>query len=107
MSQRIGIDLVHIPKFSEKIKDSALLNRLFTDQELGQAAGSVEILAGMFAAKEAYFKAVRRVPEWHAVEVIHAQGGAPQLRGEGVEGSVSVSISHDGEYVIAVVIVIN
>lgn len=101
MSQSLGIDLVHIPKFAEKIKDQGLLKRLFTDEELREAEGSAETLAGMFAAKEAYFKAVRHTPEWHAVSIVHRDDGSPELR---AHDSASLSISHDGDYAIAIVI---
>jgi phosphopantetheine--protein transferase-like protein len=102
---KIGIDLVHLPKFIEKIKDETLLQRLFTDEELREAGGSAETLAGMFAAKEAYFKAVRHTPEWHAVQLRHDTDGAPQLVARGQSGEISVSISHDGEYVTAVAMI--
>ena len=117
MSQRIGIDLVFIPKFAEKAKDAGLLQRLFTDAELRGAGGSAETLAGMCAAKEAYFKAVRQVPDWHEVEIVHTEDGSPEIRLQDSayvrdmperdvpHSSASVSISHDGEYAAAVVMI--
>lgn len=99
---KIGVDLVHITQFSEKIRDRALLARLFTDRELAAARGSVETLAGIFAAKEAYFKALHKTPEWHAVEVGHKENGAPVMRSH---PRAEVSISHDGNYAVAMVFV--
>lgn len=98
----IGVDLVHIPAFSEKMKDEVLLARMFTEQELAYAKGSIETLAGIFATKEAYFKAVKKTPEWHAIEVVHDPDGAPVLQ---CEEPAETSISHDGAYAVAVVMV--
>ena len=102
MEYSLGIDVVHIPKFAEKIKDAMLLKRLFTDEELSFTQGSAETLAGMYAAKEAYFKAIKEIPSWHALEIGHEQNGAPYARGL---PQVKMSVSHDGEYAMAAVII--
>ena len=98
----IGIDLVHVPTFAEKMKSEAAVRRLFTERELSETGGSIETLAGMFAAKEAYFKALHKTPEWHAVEIEHKESGAPVLC---TDPHAQVSISHDGEHAVAVVLV--
>lgn len=70
-----------------------------------------------WAAKEAAFKAANpsRRLMWKEVEIGYREGGQPFLRlfapggmaeGEGV-GEGGLSISHDGEYVVAMAVIAN
>ena len=73
-------------------------------------------MAGIFAAKEAFFKALGtgfRQGKWTDVEVVHDSYGAPFLQLSGVHARLAVqrsahvpalSISHDGAYAIAQVV---
>lgn len=105
----LGCDIVCISAFEEKIKRTpVLLDTLFTLQEIDDAAGSIASLAGKFAAKEAGCKALGiSVGQWHTIIVQKAVNGKPSLvvLQEGFqERKIEVSISHDGDYVIAVVL---
>ena len=91
----------------------------FTAAELRRFAAAVaplESLAGGFAAKEALFKALPPAGEpwfWTEAELGHDRHGAPRFRTHGSLAGhlarrglrVSVSISHSGGYVSAVVLV--
>lgn len=96
------------------------MHRFFTEQELAycQRGGSwrTESLAGIFAAKEALFKALGtgfRRGKWTDVEVVHDEWGAPQFCCYGFYAEAvreksgqppSLSIAHDGDYAVAFVV---
>lgn len=107
---RLGTDLVHIPKLTRLLEDTPTLDRLFHADE--RAPEDPAHLAGILAAKEAFFKALGRAPEWLAVEVRHETGGrpfltfAPHLKMH-ARTECQLSISHDGEYALAAVVLVD
>jgi holo-[acyl-carrier protein] synthase len=116
MSSQIGIDLVDLKRFESSLnRTSGLANRLFTYREIQQGSSrNIALhLAGRFAAKEALAKALGAPPglSWQEVEVLRLEGGRPSFEFSGgvlalVSGkTVNVSISHDGGFVIAIVII--
>ena len=116
----VGIDLVYLPEFEKKLK-TLDLSKVFLPHELSQNK-SVESLAGIFAAKEAFFKAIGKKEDWLSVWIEknpsapfgHTQGkgsgqvqsGKPKLYSTLIsqEQKPEVSISHAGDYAIAIVI---
>ena len=133
----LGIDLVYLPEFKIKLK-SVQLGKIFLEIELAQNK-SVESLAGIFAAKEAFFKAVGKKEDWLSIwieknppspkasadaasfaEVASAtkaekamadrsEGqGKPHLYSTLIKNNqkAEVSISHSGDYAVAVVIIL-
>ncbi|MEO0192000.1 MAG: holo-ACP synthase [candidate division WOR-3 bacterium] len=114
---RVGADIVSLPRFSKALKrwGQRFTKRLFTQGEVARAEGAhrVKELAGAFAAKEAFLKALgtglAEGIRWQDVEVVKDRLGAPSysLSGKAAElfkGRSALSISHDGDYVIAVCI---
>lgn len=96
----IGIDIVHIPRMEKLLREQSA-EAVFAPQEL---TDDVQTMAGKFAAKEAYRKAVGHAVDWTSVVVLKNGDGSPYL--ECPEGArVKLSISHDGEYAIAIVLV--
>lgn len=76
----------------------------------------LESMAGAFAAKEALFKAIPAADEtwfWTDAELVHDHHGAPRFQTQGALAGhlarhrlrVSVSLSHSGGFVSAVVMV--
>lgn len=100
MPMRTGIDIVCIPVFAVKLPK--IRERAFHPSEL-QNEDPVH-LAGIFAAKEALFKALNMPVAWLDVEVVY-EGTRPKLLVSGFKGKVDVSIAHDGEYAVASVVV--
>lgn len=99
---RIGIDIVKISRIEKSIKSESFLKEVFTDSEISHCKRA-ENYAGIFAAKEAYFKALGtgiKRPICN-VEILYNENGKPYIKL--VENS-DVSISHDGDYAIATVI---
>ncbi len=98
------------------VKNKAFVERVFTKAEIEYCMASAvpaQSFAGIYCAKEAAVKAVKQ-GFGHGIsprdiEVVHGELGAPRLRFYG--GAVpyfagcaaDVSISHDGDYAIAVV----
>jgi holo-[acyl-carrier-protein] synthase len=100
----IGIDIVQIPRFEHK---EALARRILSPTEYliyEKRADKVRFLAGRFAAKEAFLKAVRGglgQIAFSRISVLYDDMGIPYL--EYLGQHYDVSISHDGEYAVAVV----
>ena len=104
ISPSIGIDLVYIPEFQQRLEQSGGIAAIFTSFELSQNQ-KLENLAGIFAAKEAFMKALGKKIDWRDVWIEKSESGKPILISSALSlnQTASVSISHDGEYAIAVV----
>ncbi len=100
---KIGTDIVKISRIEKSIKSDSFLKKVFTENERDYCKRT-ESLAGIFAAKEAYFKALGtgiNMPLCR-LEVLHSDLGKPYFNG--IE-NCDLSISHDGEYAAATVII--
>ena len=118
MIKGLGVDIIGVERFSQALarRRGRLVRRLFTPSEAASCGGSAERLAGRFAAKEAFYKALGtglREFTWQDVEVKNNELGAPRLlfsprlaaylQEKGVCRS-HISISHDREFALAQVI---
>ncbi len=110
---RVGTDLVHIPTFERKLKKRGgiLTKRMFSSRELHERdidsstlSDRVETLAGMFAAKEAFIKTLDKntVYQVNRIEVLK-ENNNPYILFAGKQYR-AVSISHDHDYAIAIVL---
>ena len=112
----IGIDLVRIERIAEHLDDKRFLERLFTPGELSDAGDGPQRaarLAARWAAKEALAKALGcgfgDALTWGDVETVRGDNGAPSLRlsDRAIKlhnnPKALVSLSHDGDYAIAMV----
>ncbi len=109
----VGVDLVDLQRFEQTLANTPkMVERLFAECE---REGSVQTLAGRFAAKEAFIKAVGNSlgMNWHDVFLTYDQNGKPSLNTAGEtdrlvkEAGIQrfhVSISHDGGKAIAFVV---
>lgn len=119
---RIGTDLVSIERLERAIdRAPGLLNMVFTESELAaadllQGKRRSEFLAARFAVKEATLKALRTGIEdrdsMRYVETLRRPDGSPCLKLYGPAadraaalhlGTSDVSISHEGDLVVAFV----
>lgn len=109
MKTKVGCDIVFLKKFQESLTQGgdSFLQKVFSAHELHQNK-STESLAGIFAAKEAVMKAFdMEAGSWQKIEISKSETGRPVLKVEGMDLKRSdVSISHDGEYVVAVTVVV-
>jgi holo-[acyl-carrier protein] synthase len=116
----IGIDITEIKKLEESIRSQAFQRKMFTVAELKAVDGfknKAEHLAGKFAAKEAFMKAIgagiRQEIWFMQIEVLNDELGRPYVNVSGEAEQrlqqthakqVHISISHSGGVAIAVVI---
>ncbi len=118
MIRGLGLDLCAIARMERLLQSDAFLKRYFAMEEAqyirGQGAMAAASLAGCFAAKEAFVKALgegfREIPLSDIV-VSHTEKGAPfyAVRGLAKEAlgqrdvkASHLSISHEGELAAAV-----
>ena len=118
MNIRSGIDIIEISRL-ETIQPAIrkrFIARVFTAKEITQAKDQNELLAGLFAAKEAVSKVlgtgIGRV-SWQEIEILHLPSGQPVVKLHGSAETVaeelgltswSVSISHDRTKAVAVAV---
>ena len=121
----IGIDIVEISRFERFVRENneALLNRLFTPLEREYCAArrqSAQHYALRFAAKEAFLKALgtglRDGLSWRYMEVVNDPAGKPELELSGRAAELFrlngltrsfLSLSHDGNFAVASIILEN
>lgn len=113
----IGIDVVEIARFATGKQGPSFMRRVFTEEErryLENSPHPVETMAGLYAAKEAVFKAlgvgIGRIP-FQSVEITHEASGRPevQLYEEALAllkhhpaNRAEISITHDAGVAVAV-----
>jgi len=102
---KIGNDILNIKKFKQSLNKGKanFLERIFSPYEL-KSTTKIENLAGMFAAKEAVLKALDLKPgSWQLIEILKNKNGKPSLKINTKIKILSqdISISHDGDYIIA------
>lgn len=102
----VGIDIVYLPEFEKKFKNISL-EKVFLPFELSQNK-TIESLAGVFAAKEAFFKAIGKKENWGEVWVEKTKDGKPELKSVCLKSNqrLELSISHAGDYAVAAVILL-
>ncbi len=117
MIKGIGIDMIELKRIERVLsRQPRFLKRILSGAEmelyeqLPSKKRKIEFLAGRFAAKEAYSKAVGTGIGVHhsfrSIEILRGASGEPRVCYEGkLKPLVHVSISHSKEYAIAQVIV--
>ena len=108
----VGIDLIEVGRVRRAIeRNERFTDRVFTEIEVRYSQGKksrFEHLAGRFAVKEAFFKALGRRVAWTDVETQNLPSGQPRLVIRSSEDfgftRSHVTISHTAEYATAVVV---
>lgn len=111
----VGTDLVLISRIKKAIERERFLLRLFSEEENAFFAArnySVQTIAGNFAVKESVVKALGRTYNWRELSVLRDETGKPYASCTGelkqcfTENGwrLTVSISHESEYAVAVAI---
>jgi len=106
MQVKTGIDIVYIPRMKSIIENQDTLTKLFHPSEIQPL--TEEHIAGIFAVKEAFFKAIQGKPKFLDVEVKKDKEGKPNLvispEFSHNISSCDVSISHEKDYAVAHVV---
>lgn len=118
---RLGTDLIEINRIQHAIERSERFHkRVYTSQEItyceSKHKGMYQSYAGIYAAKEAFLKALGtglRYGSWQDIEVGHTDLGAPKLYitgpfreildSQGLS-KIIISISHCKDYAMSTVI---
>ncbi len=104
----VGIDIVDISRIADIVKKhgNRFLDKVFTEEELAYARQrkmADESLAGRFAAKEAFMKALGRRLTWKDINVLQRDGRPYiEFHGKRYDG---ISISHERLYAVSVVVI--
>lgn len=110
-----GIDIVKIERFNNIKEKKTLLKNIFNESEIEyikRVNYKANTVAGLFAAKEAVLKAIKKGIDSYPlkdIEISHNEDNAPfiilhnSLKELYNENNFSVSISHDGDYSVSVV----
>ena len=118
---KLGNDIIEIARIRQAIeRSSSFVERVYTPHEIGYCEsrnkGRYESFAGIYAAKEAFIKALgtgMRHGSWQDIEIYHDELGAPLIRLQDTfkniyetsgYTNIHVSISHCKEYAMSTVI---
>jgi len=110
----VGNDLIFIPNFKNSFTPE-FQNKVYTANEIaycGQFDDSLLRYASTWAAKEAVYKAVKQLSDlvlgWDKIEIIREKiAGKPAvtLHQYPVQYQISLTITHDGDYVWAIAMI--
>ena len=118
---KLGNDIIEIERIRQAIeRSSSFVERVYTPHEIeyceSRNKGLYESFAGIYAAKEAFIKALgtgMRHGSWQDIEIYHDELGAPLIRLQDTfkniyetsgYTNIHVSISHCKEYAMSTVI---
>lgn len=108
-----GVDIIKIDRFNSLKNNSSFMNSIFSEKEIeyiNYHNSNTHTIAGMYAAKEAFLKALKKGINNHSlkdIEISHDDNNAPFIISNiGDTNNISLSISHDSEYAIAFVSII-
>jgi holo-[acyl-carrier protein] synthase len=114
MIKGIGIDIIELGRIKKSMKNSRFLDRILTNKEkqsfvlLQNETRKVEFVAGRFAAKEAFSKAMGTgigTLSFLDISILNDENGAPFIEAAVTEKmNIFVSISHSREYAVAQVV---
>lgn len=106
-SNKVGCDVVFIPRIKA---EEGFAAHILSPREMEiyhSKNNKAEFLAGRFAAKESFMKAVGTGMvgiAFREIEVLYHEGGEPYILYKGRE--YPTSISHDGDYAFAVTVLL-
>lgn len=102
----LGVDIIKIERIEKAVKSAHFVERVFTPYEIAYAQKKANVnqtLAGIYAAKEAVAKALKNGLNGinlKDIPITHDENGCPFS--VVFNQKMAVSISHDGEYAIAI-----
>lgn len=112
----LGIDIIKVERIAAALHrfGDRFANRVLTEGERRYVRNRPENFAGRWAAKEAVSKVLGlgvRGVGWRDIEIVRLPTGAPSVRLDGRAkvraeqlgmGRIAVSISHEGDYAVAI-----
>lgn len=114
MIKGIGIDIIELERIRKSMENPRFIDRILTEKEkesylqLHNEARKIEFVAGRFAAKEAFAKAMGTgigKLSFQDIEVKNSELGAPFIESKQQSSmNIFVSITHSREYAVAQVV---
>ena len=114
MIKGIGLDIIEIERIEKAMaRTDRFKKRILSDRELAifatySPSRKVEFLAGRFAAKEAFSKAlgtgIGSACRLHDIEILRGDAGNPVLYFKGEQVNGLVSVTHTKQYAAAQVL---
>lgn len=106
----LGVDLVDLVRFRKVVQTKNFLQKYFSEEE---STLNITSLAGRFAAREAFYKALDRKElfKFSEIKIVNAADGHPLIVLSGrieehfKEKSIQLSISHTKDYAVSFVII--
>jgi holo-[acyl-carrier protein] synthase len=106
----IGIDMVDLVRFKKVVLTKNFLDKYFSFEERDL---NTQSLAGRFAAREAFFKALdkKELFKFSEIKIVNAMDGHPmfilsgRIREHFIDKTVQLSISHTTKYAVSFVII--
>jgi phosphopantetheine--protein transferase-like protein len=102
---KIGVDIISVERIKKLLLNKRAKERVFTVDEMKDLGDNAMRLAGRWAAKEAYFKASGQKCDWLEIEILNKKNGEPYFSKPENIKNISLSISHESEYAVAMVII--
>ena len=103
-----GIDIINLNEAGSLLKSVSALKKLLTSSEIDKS--SPEHIAGRIAIKEAVIKAAGLKPDsWKQIRISTLADGKPHVTLLGITPlptAMDVSVSHHGENVVAVAVLL-
>lgn len=108
----VGIDITKNERFRSFLGEERKISKILSDSEMKFFSNlklekrKLEYLGSRFATKEALFKATNINFSFNQVSVLNNKSGKPYIVCDFLEkDSIEVSISHEEEYSIAIVLI--
>lgn len=106
----VGVDIVDLARFKKVVQTKNFLNKYFSLEERGL---NIQSLAGRFAAREAFFKALDKKDlfKFSEIKIVNTRDGQPifvldgRIREHFIDKNVQLSISHTTNYAVSFVII--
>lgn len=102
---KIGVDIISVARIKKLLLNKLAKERVFTVAEINDLGENAMRLAGRWAAKEAYFKASGHKCDWLEIEVKNKKNGEPYFSKPAKLKNVHLSISHESDYAVAMVVI--
>ncbi len=104
MIRAIGIDAVEVTRIEQAMQNPRFIPRILTEKERAEIRTPIRI-AGRWAAKEAIYKCLPHLNQWHAIEILSSPSGQPIPSVDLPPGTkLHLTITHEKNVAIAVAI---
>ena len=109
---KVGIDITKNQRFSQIIVEYKKYSKILSEKEIAifkkitLEKRKLEYIASRFDTKEALYKAINNNIPYNKISVLNNETGKPYIECEELKNeNINVSLSHEDEYSIAIIII--